>query len=78
MARTLRSDNQKDPKERVPKNVGAGSELFQSERQFDWTGCGDFVPSPIDVARSDKDRADMEPRGWHVAISSFIPISLNR
>jgi hypothetical protein len=74
MARTLRSDNQKDPKERVPKNVGTGSELFQSERQFDWTGCGDFVPSPIDVARSDKDRADMKPRGWHVAISSFIPI----
>jgi hypothetical protein len=60
MARTLHSENQADPKERVPKKARAGSERFQSERQPDWIGCGDFVPSPIDVVRSDKDRADMK------------------
>jgi hypothetical protein len=60
MARTLRSENQTDPKGRVPKKACAGSERFRSERQFDWIGCGDFVPSPIDFVRPDKDRADMK------------------
>jgi hypothetical protein len=63
MARTLRSENQADPKGRVPKKARAGRERFRSERLFDWIGWGDFVPSPIDVVRSDKDRANMKPQG---------------
>lgn len=65
------------PQKRVPKKARAGSERFRSERQFDWIGCGDFVPNSIDVVRSDKDRA-RSPRGWHIAISDFVHILLNR